>query len=352
MDSANIRKINLDISTSSIIKVLVVIFIVWILYLIRDVVAILLFAFIFVSILEPAVNWLKAKKIPRTLSVILIYLVLLSVFAFIIALIIPPISDQIDQISNSFPEYWQKFNLEFRDIGQFLNQYGLGQEIENTIVNLKYNIPQATSGVFSQVGHFFSGIFSVLIILVIIFYSLAEENATKRIFRSIMPTQYLPYAFQVFNRIQTKLGQWLRGQLILSFIVFLLVYIGLLFLGVKYALILGIIAGLVEFIPYVGPTLSGVLAVSLTFFQSPISALLVLILYIAIQLVQNNILTPKIMQRAVGLNPVVSIVALLIGGNLGGIIGAILAIPLATALSVFAQDFLEKKRERELKLEE
>ncbi|MFA5187850.1 MAG: AI-2E family transporter [Patescibacteria group bacterium] len=352
MDSANSKKINLDISTSSIIKVLVVIFLVWILYLIRDVVAILLFAFIFVSILEPAVNWLRARKIPRTLSVILIYLVLLAVLGLIIALIIPPINDQIDQISNSFPAYWQKFNLEFGNISQFLNQYGIGQEIENAIVNLKYNIPQTTSGLFSQVGQFFSGVFSVFIILVIIFYSLAEENATKRIFRSILPSQYLPYTYQVFSRIQNKLGLWLRGQLILSLIVFLLVYIGLLFLGVRYALILGIIAGLVEFVPYIGPIMSGILAVTLTFFQSPISALLVLILYVAIQLVQNNILTPKIMQRAVGLNPVVSIVALLIGGNLGGVIGAILAIPLATALSVFAQDFLEKKRARELTLEE
>ncbi|MCX6742932.1 MAG: AI-2E family transporter [Candidatus Parcubacteria bacterium] len=352
MDSSNIKKINLDISTSSIIKVLVVIFIVWILYLIRDVVAILLFAFLLVSILEPAVDWLRTKKIPKTLSVVIVYLILLAVFVLILALIIPPISDQIDQISNSFPAYWQKFSLEFKNIGQFLNQYGAGREIENVFNNLKFNLPQTTGGIFSRVGQFVAGIFSMFVVLVITFYILVEENATKRIFRSILPSQYLPYTYQVFNRIQNKLGLWLRGQLILSFIVFILVYIGLLFLGVKYALILGIIAGLVEFVPYVGPTLSGVLAVTLTFFQSPISALLVLILYIAVQLVQNNILTPKVMQRAVGLNPVISIVALLVGGNLGGVVGAILAIPVATALSVFAQDFLDKKKAEELTLEQ
>jgi len=352
MESSNIKKMNFDISTSSIIKVLVVIFIVWILYLIRDVVVILLFAFLFVSILEPVVNWLRLKRVPKTLSVILVYLVLLSIFAGIMALLIPPFTDQIDQLSTTFPVYWQKFSVEFRNIGQFLNQYSVGQEIENAFKNLKYSLPQTTTGIFSQVGHFLAGVFSAFVILVITFYILVEENATKRIFRSILPSQYLPYTYQVFNRIQNKLGLWLRGQLILSFLVGLLVYIGLLLLDVRYALILGIVAGLLEFIPYLGPTFSGFLAVILTFFISPIKALLVLILYIAIQIIENNILVPKIMQRAVGLNPVVSITALLVGGNLGGVIGAILAIPVATALSVFAQDFLEGKRERELTLEE
>ena len=346
------KKINIDISSSSIFKILVVIFLVWILYLIRDVVVILLFAFILVSILEPAINWLRFKKVPKTLSVILVYLILLSIFAGIMALLIPPFTDQIDQLSTTFPIYWQKFSIEFRNIGQFLNQYGVGQEIENAFKNLKYSLPQTTTGIFSQVGHFLAGVFTIFVILVITFYILVEENATKRIFRSILPSQYLPYTYQVFNRIQNKLGLWLRGQLILSFIVGLFVYIGLLLLGVKYALILGIIAGLFEFIPYLGPIFSGFIAISLTFFQSPIKALLVLILYIVIQAMENNILVPKIMQRAVGLNPVISIIALLVGGNLGGVIGAILAIPVATALSVFAQDFLEKKRESELTLEE
>ncbi len=346
------KKINIDISSATIIKILVVAFLIWILYLIRDVVAILLFSLILVSILEPGVNWLRLKKVPKTLSVVLIYLILFSIFALILALIIPPIGDQVDQLTNNFPVYWQKFSIESKNIGQFLNQYGAGREIESAIRNLKFNLPQTTTGLFSSVGRFLASLFTIFIVLVITFYVLAEENATKRIFHSILPSKYLPYIYQVFSRIQTKLGLWLRGQLTLSLIVFLLVYIGLSLLGVKYALILGIVAGLLEFIPYIGPTFSGALAVILTFFQSPIKALLVLILYIFIQLLENNLLVPNIMRRAVGLNPVVSITALLVGGNLGGVIGAILAIPIATALNVFAQDFLEKKRGEELMLEE
>jgi len=188
--------------------------------------------------------------------------------------------------------------------------------------------------------------------LVITFYILVQENAIKRILRSLIPNRSLPYAYQLVNRVQKKLGLWLRGQLILGFIIFLLVYFALLISGVKYALILAIIAGLLEFIPYLGPILSGTLAVFLTLFQSPLMALWVLIIYLVVQFFENHVFVPMVMRQTVGLNPVVSIFALLIGGRLAGVIGVILAIPVVTALSVFVQDFFDKKRQKDLKLEE
>jgi len=344
------KKINIDISTNSIIKVLIVIFLLWILYLIRDVVAILFFAIILVSILEPIDAWLRLKKIPRGLSVLLIYLFLLVIFSMVVILLIPPITDQINQLSTNFPQYWQKAISEFSNLNQFLSQYGISQSIESSFKSLK--ITETTGDIFSRVGGFVSGIFSLFVILVITFYLLVEEKALRRILRSLVPGQSLPYAYQLVNRIQQKLGLWLRAQLILAFIIFLLVYFGLLLLGVKYALILAIIAGILEFIPYLGPVLAAIISIGLTLFQSPIKALLVLILFVVVQILENNILVPKVMQKTVGLNPVVSIVALLIGAKLGGMIGIILAIPVVTALSVFVQDFVDKKRSDEMKLEE
>ncbi len=345
------KKVNIEISTNSIIKVLIVLFLLWLLYLIKDVLAILFFAIILVSILEPVVAWLNFKKIPKGLAVFLIYLVLLSIFALVVVLIIPPITDQVNQLSVSFPEYWHKMKTEYYNLNQFLSHYGIDQSIESSLESLKANLPEP-SGIFTKVGGFFAGIFSLFIILVITFYILVEEKAIKWILRSVTPSQYLPYAYQLINKIQKKLGLWLRGQLILGLIIFFLVYIGLLILGVKYALILAIIAGLLEFIPYLGPIIAGFIAVVLTLFQSPIKALLVLILYIVIQILENNILVPKVMQKTIGLNPVVSIVALLVGGKIGGLVGVILAIPVVTALSVFVQDFLDKKKAAETKLEE
>jgi len=345
------KKFNIEISTNSIIKVLIVLFLLWVLYLIKDVVAILFFAVLLVSILEPIVTSLTRHKIPKIIAVLLIYLVLLAIFSLIVVLLIPPVTDQIDQLINSFPQYWSEISQEFSDLSRFFSQYGISQSIESSLEFLKAQLSGSTGGIFSKVGNLVSGIVSVFIILIITFYLLVEERAIKKILRSLVPGEYLPYSYQLVNRIQEKLGLWLRAQLILGLIIFILVYICLLTLGVKYALVLAIIAGLLEFIPYLGPFIAGFIAVVLTFFQSPITALLVLILYILIQAAENHIFVPNIMKRAVGLNPVISIVALLIGGKLAGLVGIILAIPLVTALSVVAEDFLNKKRQDESKLE-
>jgi len=345
------KKFNIEISTNSIIKVLIVLFLLWIVYLIKDVVAILFFAVLLVSILEPIVGSLTRRKVPKIIAVLLIYLLLLAVFSLIVVLLIPPVTDQINQLINSFPQYWAEISQEFSDLSNFFSQYGISQSIETSFEFLKTQLGGSTDGIFSKVGNIVSGVASLFIILVITFYLLVEERAIKKILKSLVPGEYLPYSYQLVNRIQEKLGLWLRAQLILGLIIFALVFISLTTLGVKYALILAIIAGLLEFIPYLGPFIAGFIAVVLTFFQSPITALLVLIIYILIQAAENHIFVPNIMKRAVGLNPVISIVALLIGGKLAGLVGVILAIPLVTALSVVAEDFFNKKKQDESKLE-
>jgi predicted PurR-regulated permease PerM len=148
---------------------------------------------------------------------------------------------------------------------------------------------------------------------------------------------------QLVNRMQGKIGLWIRGQLILSLIIFSLTFLGLSILGVNYALVLALIAGLTEFVPYLGPTIAAIPAIFLAFTQSPMLALFVLALYYIIQMVENHIIVPKLMQKVVGLNPVISIMVLLVGFKLAGILGAILAIPVVTIASVFLKDLFEKK---------
>jgi predicted PurR-regulated permease PerM len=345
------KKLNIEISTNTIFKVLVVIVALWLLYLIKDVIAILFFAIILVSILEPWVIWLNQRRIPKIVAVLLIYLLLLALVALVFMLIIPPIMDQFEQLIANFPLYWDKFTSDISSLTTLLSQYGIAQSAGSYLKSLNLSLAQ-TGEIFSRVGSFFTGIFSLFIVMVITFYILVQESATKRILKSVLPNQYLPYAYQLLNKVQKKLGLWLRGQLILCLCVAVLDYIALLSLGVRYALILAIIGGALEFIPYLGTAFATFLAVVITAFISPVKALFVLILYLLIQLIQNNILIPKIMQKAVGLNPVISISALLIGGQLGGVFGAVLAIPVATALSVIAEDIFEKRAAEEIKLEE
>lgn len=350
MESLN-KKISIEITSNTILKIIVVICLLWLAYLIREVIVILFFALILVSILEPFVDWLKKKGLPKVLSVLLIYLGLIAFIALIIVLLISPITDQTEQLSANFPEYWDKVIDSISNFSQFLSSYGISQPLKSYLGSLKDAVSLPTGDLFEKIGNFFGNIFAFFVILVITFYLLVEENATKKILRSVLPLDYLPYAYQMFNRIEKQLGLWLRGQLVLSFCIFILVYIVLLILQVKYALILAIIAGLLEFIPYLGPAFSGFIAVGLTFLHSPISAFFVLIFYVCIQIFENNILVPNIMRKAVGLNPVISILSLLIGARIGGFVGVIIAIPLVTALNVIAQDFLEKKRAEETKLE-
>jgi len=148
------------------------------------------------------------------------------------------------------------------------------------------------------------------------------------------------------TRAQNKIGMWLRGALTLGLIIGVFVYIGLTILGVKYALVLALLAAVLELIPYIGPPIAAIPAIFLAFSQAPIKGFLTLILYVVIQQLENNILVPKVMQKAVGLNPIIGVISLGIGFKIAGILGGILAIPVATAVSVFIIDFIELKKKK------
>jgi len=207
---------------------------------------------------------------------------------------------------------------------------------------------KAAEGIFSTVSGIFGGIVSFFIVLVVTFYMVVEEDSMKRIVWSLAPPRNQPYIMQLINRMQRQIGYWLRGQLILMFLVGFLTWVGLLFLMPEYVLALGLIAGVTEFVPYLGPMLGAIPAVFLAFTVSPFLALLVVILYLIIQQVEGNILVPKIMERAVGLNPIISIAVLMAGLVLGGIIGGLLSIPVATALSVFLKDWVKMRNRASL----
>ena len=172
-----------------------------------------------------------------------------------------------------------------------------------------------------------------------------EDRGLKRFFRSILPVDYQPYFTRMMNRIQEKMGRWLRGQLLLSAVVFVMTAIAFsilhLFTGeVPFWLVLAIIAGVLELVPFIGPFVAGAVAVLLVIGTSFWTAVIVLIIALLVQQLENNILVPKIMQKTVGLNPIVSILVIVIGARLAGIMGALIAIPLAAAGQCFLRDVM------------
>lgn len=337
------RPININISTLTIVKILLIVLLLYFLFLIKDVVVILFVSLILASALDPWVDWLQKKKIPRSASVAFIYLIAISIIGSILFLLIPPISQEFGQLASNFPQYFEKIMSGFSNLKEFSTRYGFYDNIKSSLEALSSSLQGAATGVFSTVAGFIGGIMSFFLIMVLTFYMVVEENAIKKLIWSIAPTKHQPYIMHLINRMQQKIGFWLRGQLILSLVVFVFVYAGLSILGVEYALVLALMAFILEMVPYIGPTLAAIPAVLLALTQSPMLALFVAIYYYITQQIENNILVPKIMQKAVGLNPIVSISVLLIGFKLAGILGAMLSIPVATAVNVFIQDLFIKK---------
>ncbi len=340
---SNKHSVFVNITSLTVIKLLLILVLFYILFLIKDILAILFIALILASAVDPWVDWLQDRRIPRGIGVILIYFVMFFGIVAAVALVTPPIIEQTNELTSNLPAIVDKMISGFNVLKDLSTEYGLFDSLNNSLASLTNNIPDAAGGVFTTLSSLVGNIFSFFVVLVITFYMVVEEKAMKKIVWSLAPPKYQMYIMGLVNRMQKKIGLWLRGQLILSLIIFTLTFIGLTIMGVRYALVLAFIAGLTEFVPYLGPILASIPAIFLSFTQSPMLAVFVAILYYVVQLTENNIIVPKLMQKVVGLNPIVSIAVLLIGFKIGGIAGAVLSIPVTTALSVFLNDIFEDK---------
>lgn len=339
----------ISISTNTIFKIVVILLLLGFLYLIRDVLALIFISVILAAAFDPMVDWFQKFKIPRALSIIGIYVVAIFFVGWSIYLLAGPVSEQILNLSKNFPQFYSEIQ---QAIGNTINLNNLfNQEVINSsLADITKNIGKATSGIFNILGSVFGGIISLLVVLVITFYITVEENSIKKFVHSVTPVKHQPYVAKMIVDIQHRMGYWLRGQLLLSFIIFLLVYMGLLILGVKYALVLALVAGVFEIVPFIGPWAAAIPAVFLAFTQSPIKALMVAILYIVIQQIEAQFITPKIMGKATGLNPLIVLIAIMVGAKLGGVAGALLGVPVALAIAVYVESLIGDKQIRDNKL--
>lgn len=340
------KEITINISSRTLLKILFVLLVVFFLYVIKEVVAVLFVSMVLAAAFDPWIDRMEAWKIPRGIGILIIYLVVFGVIAVLAYLVLPPLSAEIETLIVEFPAYYEDLARLWAVIqgGDASDAQVIVQDVQNYLQSIA---PQ----LFAVAGNFAGGIMALIGVLVLTFYLTVEEAALKKFIRSVIPTNYQPYTIQKINQIQLRLGKWIRGQLILSLIIAVFSYIGLLIVGVKFALVLALIAGVAELIPFIGPILGAIPAVFFAFTESPVKALFVVILYLVIQQLENNIIVPKVMEKTVGLNPIAVLIVLLIGAKLGGILGLLLAVPTATIIAIFIDDFIEGKREREERLE-
>ncbi|HYF05858.1 MAG TPA: AI-2E family transporter [Patescibacteria group bacterium] len=328
----------LENSTKIILKVLLVVFGLVFLWLVRDIVIILLLSFVLASAMEPLVDYLHIRKIPRALTVFLVYAFVLGVFGFIFSLIIPVVVEQVETLSENLPQYLTDIQQKFPLLQNFLGSGDLVQTIQDF-----FSTGENESFVFSQTASLIGGVFTFFTTLVISFYLVAEEQGMKKFIHTLVPKEYIPGTLSVVMKIQRKMGNWVLGQLVLSIVIFLVTWVSLLILGVPYALFLALLAGCFELIPYIGPTISAVPAIAFAFMKSPTTGILAILLYVAIQKMEGLVLVPKVMEKAVGVSPLVILLALLIGFKLAGIAGLLLAVPMVGILTVFIEEYNSSK---------
>jgi len=331
------NRLKIDISTTTIVKIALVFFLIWFLYAIREIALLFFIVIVIVSALAPLVNKMS-RYIPRVLSVIIISLLFVAIIAAIGFIIIPPIVNQLGQLAINLPLLITKVGPFYDSIRHSVLNY------QTDLFNFSSQLGQLSTNIYSTTIGFIGGIVAFITILILSFYMLLEQDVIKNFFHQIIPTEHEEKVFNVIRKITSKMGNWLRGQFLLMVIVGILDGIGLVALGIPYALVLAVWGGLTEVIPYIGPWLGLIPALIIAYTVSPLKALILLIIYILIQQLEAQLLVPKIMGKILGLSPVIIILSILVGAKLMGILGVIVAVPVAAAISVVIQEWPELKK--------
>lgn len=294
----------------------------WLLLQITSVIVALYISALITLFLTPVIDWAQKRRIPRALSAATVYIALLSIFATVGVAGFRPIAAQINVLTLSIPTYLSEAvpNPQFAEV------------LKKQVTEQSGNFLSATLGVFSNA-------FFVISILVFTFYLLVEFDSVKRLGLTLSPPKYRKRMEDLFYTIENTLGAYLRGQLLLGFIVGICTYIGLTLLQIEYALSLALLAGVLEIIPVIGPIISAIPALIVAIPGGWWNIAGVGLLYTLIQQLENNVLVPQVLKSTVGLNPLVTLLIILIGGSVFGTLGIILSVPTALIGYLILREF-------------
>jgi len=307
-----------------------------VIFIARDVFIALFLAIVIAAALDRPVSALEKKRVPRILGTLIIYLICILALASLIYSVVPAILAETSTLLHNFRSVSSK-------ISNFINPETI-LEIDAGLRELTNFFFGATSNLIDISSKFLGGVIFTASVFVFSFYLTVGRDGVERFLITILPTSYENRALDLYARVRRKIGKWLMGQLILSAIVGTAVFLGLWILGVRYSLLLGFLAAIMELVPYVGPIFTGSLAVLIGLTTSAKLAVFILILFIIIQQLENHVFVPAVMSMTTALNPVIILVAILIGAKIFGIVGLILAVPIAVLLQEIIEDWSEAKQ--------
>jgi predicted PurR-regulated permease PerM len=302
----------------------------WFIYFIREIILQFFIALLIMSIFNPIVSKLAMKKVSRGLSILAIYLLLLLGAGFAIGAIIPPLIEQTTSFVNNVPKF-----LANLGVSSFISEQATGQFFAQ-LGSIPSYVAKTTVSVFSNV-------LALVAVLVFAFYLLAERDKLIDQLGVYIGEERKRMLVRIINNTELRLGGWARGEAGLMFVVGLANFIGFRLLGIPFALALAILAGLLEMVPYIGPIIASIPAILIGFGISPVIGIAVAALVFLIQQLENYVLVPKIMQRSVGVNPIITLLALAIGFKLSGVIGLLISVPVFLVLQVLTKEYLASR---------
>lgn len=328
-----------EITWASLWRVAILAGIILLLILAREVIGMFIIAIVLALGLDPFVSFLERHKLPRLLGTSLVFVVGILVLGAVVYLVLPIIISELGSFISHFNESLRGlFNV------------GLPERIiENVSNNLEEAFAFLSSSDFSvtgAIGSAFERLLFVIATIVIAFYLTVEEKGTERFLKVILPDAYERAFLSIFSSFKEKIRNWFSAQLGLSLAVGVIVALGLWLLGVRYYLAIGLLAAVFEIVPIIGPIITGAVGFLVAIGDSWSLGFYTLIFFFLVQQLENHILTPVVMGRAVKVHPVMVVMALLVGGNVAGFPGVLLSVPIAVAAQEVFNYLAEQKRDR------
>ncbi|MEK7148109.1 MAG: AI-2E family transporter [Patescibacteria group bacterium] len=343
------EKEKIAITTGSWVRLVVVLALAYAFIIVANFILILIASIVVASAVEPITLWTKRKGMPRVPTVISIYIITAIFLSGFFYFLLLPLLGEVGSFIKTLTVYSNALTSGNVLSTMFENQNVFGGLDTPAIVSqvsmyLNEWSQFLSKGIFSSLAAVSGGVISFILFVVLSFYLAVQEEGITKFLRIITPLNHESYVISLWRRSQLKIGRWMQGQVFLGAIVMVLVYLGLLILGVPHALLLAVVSGVFELIPLFGPVLAAIPAVFITYATQDMSmALLVAGLYLVIQQFENHIIYPLVVKRVIGMPPIVSIMALVIGGQLGGFLGLVVSVPVAAVVMEFLSDHEEHK---------
>ena len=323
-----LRKV--EISHRTVVFTVLLLLGLWFLYFVRDIILQLFVALLIMTILEPFVGLLSRIRIPRAISVLITYILVLGVLGSMIALVAPTLVQQTTNFINVLPTY--------------LGNIGVNSSVSGGLATVALTQLGAIPGeVVNFAASVFSNVVSVVTVLVFSFYMLLTHDKFQTQAGFLFGESKRKQVSRIISTWEEKIGKWARGQLLLMFSVGLGTYIGLILIGIPFALPLAILSGILDIIPILGPVVAAVPAVLIGFGISPVIGLGVAAVAFLVHQLEGYVLVPKIMEKSVGVSPLVVLLSIAIGARLLGIMGVIISVPLVITLQVLVKEYLSTK---------